>query len=97
MYLRLKRSFLVFRIRWINAKAALDRAKEELIILKAEMVMCYLGYQSNSREWNCRGQTMAHSPGHVAIAAQKAAMWDGFAKRAKTVFNEVVTGHSVIP
>jgi hypothetical protein len=77
-------------------KAALDRVEEELIILKAEMVMCHLGYRFNSGEWRSRGIAMSHSPGHAAMAAQKAAMWDEFAQRAKYVFNETVPHHNII-
>ncbi|VDC00896.1 unnamed protein product [Peniophora sp. CBMAI 1063] len=76
-----------FRVRWINAKCSLTWCREELIILKFEMQMCYLSYKSLASAWMRRGTRMAGSRAHVAMAHEYAEHWLDMAKYAEGKFN----------
>lgn len=79
--------FTVFRIRWINAKCALTRCSEELIILRFEMQMCYLGYTSRANAWGKRKAKMSSSRAHKFLAQEYASHWNDLAAYAKERFN----------
>ncbi|KZV59297.1 hypothetical protein PENSPDRAFT_566377, partial [Peniophora sp. CONT] len=76
----------VFRIRWINAKCDLTRCTEELIILRFEMQMCYLGYNSRARAWQRRKVKMKDSAGHTYMAQAYVKEWTDMAAHAKKKF-----------
>ena len=85
---------IVFRLRWIAARAGVDRSDEEIAVLHAEMRMIYKGYLHMAGKWAQRAETMArlgHSA-HVQTAREKEEIWLEFAQRAKTDFNAVSPG-----
>lgn len=81
------RESTVFRIRWINAKCALTRCTEELTILRFEMQMCYLGYQTRAKQWQRRLNRMRYSAAHRYLAQEYSSHWTDLSKYAKQRFN----------
>ena len=79
-------------MRWINARAGLDRAEEELMELVAEMGMIHKGYKRMARKWEKKARKMAGHPAHVAMAREKEDIWLEFAARAKEQFSVTVPG-----
>ena len=79
-------------MRWLNARAGLDRSDEEISILHAEMGMIYDGYHHMAGEWRGRAETMARLglTTHAATAWEKEEIWLEFAERAKLEFNVLV-------
>ena len=82
---------VVFRLRWIHARLGLSRVEEEIIILQAEMHMCYTSYKRQADEWRRRAGTAGDKPGAVAFARGWADMWDRYAERARTTFEKIVS------
>lgn len=85
----------VFRVRWINARAGLDRANEEIRVLRAEMRMIHKGYGSMANDWAKRAQLMEDVEGgeaHVMTAWAKEEVWREHSQRAKQEFNRILPG-----
>ena len=67
------------------------RCREEIIILRAEMQMCYLGYRSRARAWVKRGTRMAGHRAHEFMARENAGHWNDLAAYARKRFNQCFT------
>ncbi|VDC06701.1 unnamed protein product [Peniophora sp. CBMAI 1063] len=83
-----------FRMRWINARAGVDRSDEEIGVLHAEMGMVHMGYGHMAEEWGERALLMdelGHDT-HAATAWEREDIWLEFAARAKEQFNLIVPG-----
>lgn len=88
----------VFRVRWINARATLDRCDEEGGFLHAEMGMVYRGYCDMAQRWGKRAALLEGKVGyepHVSTARADEEIWYEFAERARHEFNLLVPG--IIP
>ena len=81
---------VVFRVRWINAKCALEQCREELIILRFEMQMCYLSYRSRAKEWMRRRTAMKGHRAHEFMAVEYAGSWSDMAAYAQQRFNHCI-------
>ena len=79
---------LDFMVRWIQAKCAVVRCQEELVILPLEMERCILGYRHQAKLW--RGRAQSFSPGHRCYALRKASVWLAMAERADRCFRAVL-------
>ena len=81
-------------MRWINARAGLDRSDEEISILHAEMGMIYSGYHHMAKEWRDRAEKMSELgyETHAASAWTRDEIWLEFAERAGSEFNSVAPG-----
>lgn len=87
--------FIVFRVRWINARAGVDRSNEEIAVLQAEMGMIHRGYQKMAEDWATRARVMEaveDGEAHVASACAQEEIWLEFADRARIEFNRIVPG-----
>lgn len=85
--------FSVFRIRWINARAGVDRCDEEMAILRVEMGLIYRGYRNLSNVWAARADLMDNlgdKEAHAALAREQEEIWEEYAKRARHEFNALV-------
>lgn len=88
----------VFRVRWINARATVDRCDEEGGFLHAEMGMVYRGYRDMAQRWGKRAELLEGRDGyepHVSTARADEEIWNEFADRARHEFNLLVPG--IIP
>ena len=65
----------------------MTRCTEELIILRAEMQMCYLGYTSKARLWAGKRNAVAGSSPHTYMAEDYIHQWWDLAAYAKSRFN----------
>ena len=86
---------IVFRIRWINARAGVDRCDEELAVLRVEMALIYCGYGKLARDWTERAERMRAVGGHethVWTALENEEVWKEYAERARHTFNDLVPG-----
>ena len=71
------------------------RCQEELIILRFEMQMCYLGYISMAEDWRERRRKMNDSRAHYFMAQEYISHWKDMAAHAKQRFNLCI--ENVIP
>ncbi|TEB37682.1 hypothetical protein FA13DRAFT_1622302, partial [Coprinellus micaceus] len=78
----------MYRVNWIRGKSRLDRWKEEVIMLKAEMD--WFVWYCRSRESKVRSWVDAYdSPGHRVYCFRQADMWSRIASRATLEFGNV--------
>lgn len=85
----------VFRIRWINARAGVDRSDEELGVLRVEMGLVYRGYRALSYVWQERAELMEgldEHETHAILAWEQEEIWADYADRAYFEFNQLVPG-----
>ena len=83
----------VFRVRWINARAGVDRSNEELAFLRVEMGLVYRGYLALAKTWAKRAELMETFEDHEAhafLAWEREEMWTEYALRAEHEFNALV-------
>ena len=73
-------------LRWIQAKCAVERCREELVILVVEMERCVLGYRHQAGIWHTRAAQPRLSAGHYTYALRKADMWTHLADKAERTF-----------
>ena len=66
------------------------RGQEELIILRFEMQMCFLGYRSRARSWAARRSTMEGHRAHEFLAMEYMGHWNDLAAYAAKRFNECI-------
>lgn len=77
-------------VRWIQARAAVERCKEELVILPLEMERCVLGYGHRARLWQNRSEIPGLSLGHRCYALRKADVWGNLVAKAEHCFEKVL-------
>ena len=83
---------IVYRVHWLKAKARMDRANEELILVKDEMRWTVASFRHHSLKWQERlnNSLMLSRLGHAAYASRQKWMWDEFTLRAMDAFGQVV-------
>lgn len=79
-----------FMLRWIQAKCAVERCKEELVIVPVEMERFILGCGHRARLWTIRANKPCLSAGHRAYALRKADVWQKLADKAERAFTAVL-------
>ena len=84
---------LVFRMRWINTRAAVDRVIEELGIQEAEMGMLVRSYRNKADFWAKKaelmeglGDSVCYEP-YITMARTRERVWRGHEHRAYDTFN----------
>ncbi|KAG5633493.1 hypothetical protein H0H81_007300, partial [Sphagnurus paluster] len=63
------------RVQWFRAEAEMQRWQEEWEIKQAEFMRCIRTFQKMSIVWSQMATANASSPGHVAYARKKSAMY----------------------
>ena len=82
-------------MRWINARASLDRSEEELAILAVEMGTVHRSYRGLAKVWEERALRMEKletKPVHAILAWEKEEIWSEYANRARHEFNALIPG-----
>jgi hypothetical protein len=82
--------FKVHRVGWLKARARYERWKEELQIVKHEMVWTTLWFNHQEQEWERRYKTYL-KPGLMAYAAKQKDVWERFRKQAEERFGSYMT------
>jgi len=82
--------FKVHRVGWLKARARYERWKEELQIVKQEMVWTILWFKHYEQEWERRYKTY-HKPGLKAYAAKQKNVWKRFREKAEKRFEKHIT------
>jgi len=82
--------FKVHRVSWLKARARYERWKEELQIVKHEMVWTTLWFKHHEQEWERRHKTYP-KPGLKAYAAKQKDVWERFRKNAEERFDKYVS------
>jgi hypothetical protein len=81
---------LVYRVHWLRAKAKLDRATEQAILLPYEMDWTIACFNYRAEQWLERqASALANNlPGHVCYAARQVDMWKRFRDTAQDEFSK---------
>ncbi|KIN96680.1 hypothetical protein M404DRAFT_162485 [Pisolithus tinctorius Marx 270] len=74
-----------YRINWLKARARRDRWKEELSLVRHEMLWSTLWFESQKNRWEKRAE-QSLEPGTEAYANKQMGLWDDFAKKARLMF-----------
>jgi hypothetical protein len=82
--------FEVHRIGWLKARARYERWKEELEIVKHEMVWTTLWFKHQEQKWE-RWYKTYPKPGLKAYAAKQKDVWEMFRKKAEESFEKHIT------
>ena len=77
----------VHRVNWLKERARYERWKEELKIVKHEMVWTTLWFKHQEQEWERRYKTYP-KPGLKAYAAKQKDVWERFRKKAEESFGK---------
>jgi hypothetical protein len=80
--------FTVSRVNWLRARARYQRWKEEIEILKHEMIWTELWFEHQREVWERREHDAMKSRqnGHQAYAAKQVWVWTQFLEDAKKSF-----------
>jgi hypothetical protein len=88
-------TILVYRVHWLRAKAKLDRAREETIILQYEMDWTLQYFRKQGQVWMERKTKAQESiggsnqtSGAVCYAFRQADMWKMFEEKASSKFSD---------
>jgi hypothetical protein len=82
--------FEVHRVSWLKARARYERWKEELQIVKHEMLWTTLWFKHHEQEWERRYKTYP-KPGLKAYAAKQKDVWKRFSEKAEERFEKYMT------
>ncbi|KAG9312493.1 hypothetical protein JVU11DRAFT_6880 [Chiua virens] len=74
----------------MNARARYQRWREELDLIKCEMLWTTLWFKHRQKEWQDR-EEKSEEPGQQAYAAKQQQIWIRFAKTAEKTFHEYIT------
>ncbi|KAI6159313.1 hypothetical protein EDD17DRAFT_1423196, partial [Pisolithus thermaeus] len=71
----------VYRINWSKARARRDRWKEEVSLVRHEMLRIRLQFEYHKNMWEKRA-LQSPEPGKEAYAKKQMGLWNDFAKKA---------------
>ncbi|KAI6167642.1 hypothetical protein EDD17DRAFT_1750999 [Pisolithus thermaeus] len=74
-----------YRINWLKARARRDRWKEEVSLLRCEMLWTFLWFEYHKGMWEKRAPESTE-PGKEACAKKQMGLWNDFAKKARLMF-----------
>ncbi|KIN98407.1 hypothetical protein M404DRAFT_157909, partial [Pisolithus tinctorius Marx 270] len=74
----------VYRINWLKARARRDRWKEELSLVRHEMLWSTIWFKSQKNRWEKRDE-QSLEPGTEAFANKQMGLWGDFAKKARLI------------
>ncbi|KAI6126959.1 hypothetical protein F5141DRAFT_1200632 [Pisolithus sp. B1] len=83
-----------YRINWPKARARRDRWKEEVSLVRHEMVWTCLWFEYHKDMWEKRA-LQSTEPGKEAYAKKQMGLWNDFAKTARLMFQEWEWKHTV--
>ncbi|KAI6148183.1 hypothetical protein EDD17DRAFT_1493951, partial [Pisolithus thermaeus] len=75
----------VYRINWLKARARRDRWKEEVSLVRHEMLWTCLWFEHHKNMWEKRA-LQSSEPGKEAYAKKQMGLWSDFAKKARLMF-----------
>ncbi|KAI6021295.1 hypothetical protein EDC04DRAFT_2575543 [Pisolithus marmoratus] len=74
-----------YRINWLKARARRDRWKEEVSLVRHEMLWTGLWFEYHKNMWEKRA-LQSTEPGKQAYANKQMGLWSDFAKKARFMF-----------
>ncbi|KAI6101034.1 hypothetical protein EV401DRAFT_1894234 [Pisolithus croceorrhizus] len=74
-----------YRINWLKARARRDRWKEEVSLVRHEMLWTCLWFEYHKDMWEKRA-LQSTEPGKEAYAKMQMGLWNDFAKKARLMF-----------
>ncbi|KAI6094077.1 hypothetical protein EV401DRAFT_1896503 [Pisolithus croceorrhizus] len=74
-----------YRINWLKARARRDRWKEEVTLVRHEMLWTCLWFEYHKDMWEKRALEST-KPGKEAYAKKQMGLWNDFAKKARLMF-----------
>ncbi|KAI6131227.1 hypothetical protein EV401DRAFT_1884110 [Pisolithus croceorrhizus] len=74
-----------YRINWLKARARRDRWKEEVSLVRHEMLWTCLWFEYHKDMWEKRALESTE-PGKEAYAKKQMGLWNDFAKKARLMF-----------
>ncbi|KAI6122146.1 hypothetical protein EDD16DRAFT_1477725 [Pisolithus croceorrhizus] len=74
-----------YRINWLKARARTDRWKEEVSLVRHEMLWTCLWFEYHKDMWEKRA-LQSTEPGKEAYAKKQMGLWNDFAKKARLMF-----------
>ena len=77
----------VLRVSWLKARARYERWREELDMVRREMLWVAIWFQHQQKEWE-RREREATEPGHKAYAAKQQSLWASFKRNAEVNFEK---------
>lgn len=77
--------FAVLRVSWMKARARYERWREEIEVVKHEMLWTTLWFKYQGKEWE-RREMEASQPGHRAYSAKQQHLWSSFQRKAEENF-----------
>ncbi|KAG9312102.1 hypothetical protein JVU11DRAFT_7387 [Chiua virens] len=79
----------ILRVSWLKARARYQRWREELDLIKCEMLWTTLWFKHRQKEWQDR-EEKSEEPGQQAYAAKQQQIWIRFAETAEKTFHEYI-------
>ncbi|KAI6003370.1 hypothetical protein EDC04DRAFT_2583493, partial [Pisolithus marmoratus] len=76
----------VYRINWLKARARRDRWKEEVSLVRHEMLWTGLWFEYHKKMWEQRA-LQSTEPGKEAYANKQMGLWSDFASKARLMFH----------
>ncbi|KAI6097097.1 hypothetical protein F5141DRAFT_1205735 [Pisolithus sp. B1] len=83
-----------YRINWLKARSRRDRWKEEVSLVRHEMLWTCLWFEYHKDMWEKRA-LQSTEPGKEAYAKKQMGLWNDFAKKARLMFQEWEWKHTV--
>ncbi|KAI6163966.1 hypothetical protein EDD17DRAFT_1506860 [Pisolithus thermaeus] len=83
-----------YRINWLKARARRDRWKEEVSLVRHEMLWTCLWFEYHKDMWEKRAPESTE-PGKEAYAKKQMGLWNDFAKKASLMLQEWEWKHTV--
>ncbi|KAI6009101.1 hypothetical protein EDC04DRAFT_2610741 [Pisolithus marmoratus] len=75
-----------YRINWLKARARRDRWKEEVSLVRHEMLWTVLWFEYHKKIWEQRA-LQSTEPGKEAYAKKQIGLWSDFASKARLMFH----------
>ncbi|KAI5983613.1 hypothetical protein EDC04DRAFT_2616104 [Pisolithus marmoratus] len=75
-----------YRINWLKARARRDRWKEEVSLVRHEMLWTGLWFEYHKKMWEQRALQLTE-PGKEAYAKKQMGLWSDFASKARLMFH----------
>ncbi|KAI6017423.1 hypothetical protein EDC04DRAFT_2902597 [Pisolithus marmoratus] len=75
-----------YRINWLKARARRDRWKEEVSLVRHEMLWTGLWFEYHKKMWEQRALQLTE-PGKEAYANKQMGLWSDFASKARLMFH----------
>ena len=86
------KTFQVYRVNWLRAKARMDRWKEEVTLVQNETGWMHLWLEYHRKIWEGRAKESEQEglKGHACYAWKQVRMWERMANEAMDVYSRVM-------